>query len=288
MRRWRVLCGLGLTVIAGHAEAARRTTEAAWTTCQFTHGVLVVTAQVGGLTGPFILDTATATSVLDATQASLAGLAAGEVRAPVRFAGRRWPALRVTVAALDARTRAMPTPVTGILGADILDDRVLEVRPEPCRLRLTARPARQGPTLAVLPIERRGGLAYVLASVSDGEQAKRGLMRVATGTDLALLLAPDAARLEGASAGAQGLTASLRAISLGDLLIENPRGALASAASPGVLGEIGEPVWSRYGFVLDLRRGRLTLFTPTNRHGGLPFKDRTPATPPGLLIRTGG
>jgi hypothetical protein len=99
--------------------------------------------------------------------------------------------------------------------------------------------------------------------VSDGERSKRGLMRVATGADLALRLGTDSARLEGAPPDAKGLTAPLRAISLGDLLVENPRGAIAADVSPGVLGEIGEPVWSRYGFALDLRRDRLTLFAPS-------------------------
>ena len=261
----RAIAGVGLALIAGGALAAPRPAEPAWTACQVVHGVLVVPARAAGLTGPFILDTATPVSVLDATQATLAGLEAGDANVDLRFAGRRWPTLRLSVAPLDARTFAMPTPITGVLGADLLDGWVLEVTPDPCRLRLSRRPAWRGRALAALPIERRDGVPYVMAGVSDGEHARRGPMRVATGADLAVRLGPDTARVEGATAAAKSPTAPLRAISLGGLLVENPTGAIADAASPGVLGEIGEPVWSRQGFSLDLGRGRLVLFQPPTK-----------------------
>jgi len=278
MGRWRAIGGLGLTLIAGGALAAPRPAMAAWTACQIVHGVLVVPARAAGLTGPFILDTATPVSVLDATQATLAGLEAGEAAVALQFAGQRWASLRVSVAPLDARTYDQPTPITGVLGADVLAKWVLEVSPEPCRLRLTRRSAWRGRTLAMLPVERRDGVPYVTGGVSDGERSRRGLMRVATGADLAVRLGPDAARVEGAPPAAEAPTAPLRAISLGGLLVENPTGAIADAASPGVLGEIGEPIWSRYGFSLDLGRGQLVLFEPltkrTRRSGSGGSQDR--------------
>jgi hypothetical protein len=40
---------------------------------------------------------------------------------------------------------------------------------------------------------------------------------------------------------------------------------VAKDAQAGVLGEIGEPVWARYGFQLDLKRGVLSLFAPDTK-----------------------
>jgi hypothetical protein len=267
MRLWRAMAGLGLAMLAREARAA----GPAWTACRIENGVLVVPAQAAGLTGPFILDTATARSVLDATQASLAGIEPGQALAPVRVGGRRLAKVEMTVAALDARTRALPTPITGVLGADVLEALVLEVRTRPCRFRLAARPAPPpGRPLAILPVEIRNGVPYARAAVSDGRSAMAGLFRIATGADLAVRLGPDVARVEGAPAGARDPTAPLRALSLGEALIENPRAAIAAEAAPGVAGEIGEPALAGYDLTLDLRRRRLTLSAPetkrTRRH----------------------
>jgi hypothetical protein len=263
MRRRRALAGLALAALAGPALAAQG--PSAWTACQVVHGVLVVPARAAGLTGVFVLDAATPTSAIDATQASQAGLDVGEAAVPLQFGGRRWARVRMSIAPLDDRTRTLPTPITGILGADVLDRRVLEVWPEPCRFRLSRRPAPAGQALAVLPIVRRGGLPHVLAGVSDGASARRGLMRIATGEAMDARLSPDAARVEGAARGAKDPSAPLRALSLGEVLVEDPQGAIQANAAPGVLGTIGEPVWARYGFRLDLRRDRLTLFAPQTK-----------------------
>jgi len=266
------MAGLGLAALAGQALAAPA--PPVWTGCQIEHGVLVVPAKVAGLAGQFILDTGTAQSALDATEASLAGIEAGEAGVPVRMGGRRWASARMTIAALDGRTRALPTPIAGVLGADLLGGLVLTVQPDPCRFRLSGRPAHERRPLAILPVERLGGAPYVLAGVSDGERSRRGPMRVSTGADLAVRLSPDAARLEGAPPGAGDLAAPLRALSLGEVVVEAPQAAIAAEDQPGALGEIGEPVWSRYGFSLDLRQGRLILFqvetkeTRRRRSGG--------------------
>jgi hypothetical protein len=255
--------GLGLAALASHALSAPRPGD--WTACFVTHGVLLVPAQMAGLTGLFILDTGTAESVLDATQASLAGLDAGEAKTPLRFGGRYWATVAVSVAALDARTRTQPTPITGVVGADVLRGLVLEVRPDPCRFRLTARALGEAGQLARLRVTARDGVPYVVAGLSDGEKTKRGLMRVSTGAELAVRLNPGEARLAGARGGSMGPVAPLRALSLGDVLVENPEGEIAGAADGAALGEIGEPIWSAYGFQLDLGRGRLTLFSPPRK-----------------------
>ena len=267
MGRCGAVAVAGLALLAGPAMAA----PADWTACRISQGVLVVPAQAAGLTGQFVLDTGTARSVLDATQASLASLDPDATAATVvvRLAGRRLAHIDVAIAALDARTFIQPTPITGVLGADVLAGQVLEVEPDPCRFRIGARGTLNGPALARLAVRTADGAPYVMASVSDGARSKTGAMRVATGMG-PVSLDPTAARMEGAPAGASDLSAPLRALSLGPLLVEGPDAAVAKDAQPGILGEIGEPVWARYGFQLDLKRGVLTLFAPVD----------LPATPP--------
>lgn len=253
----------GLALLAGPAAAA----PGDWTACRVSQGVLVVPGQAAGLTGQFVLDTGTARSVLDATQASMATLDpdATSARVAVRVAGRRLAGVDMAIAALDARTYSQPTPITGVLGADVLAGRVLEVEPGPCRFRIGARGTLRGPVLARLPVKTIDGAPHVMAGVSDGAKARTGAMRVATGMG-PVSLDPAAARMEGAPAGASGdLTAPLRALALGPVLVEGPDAAVAKDARPGVLGEIGEPVWARYGFQLDLRRHVLTLFEPQTK-----------------------
>lgn len=252
-----------MALLAGRATAA----PTDWTACRISQGVLVVPAQAAGLTGQFVLDTGTPRSVLDATQASLANLDsdATEARVAVRVAGRRLAHVDMAISALDARTYLQPTPITGVLGADVLAGQVLEVEPAPCRFRIGARRTLTGPVLARLPVRMIEGAPYVVAGVSDGSKARTGAMRVATGVG-PVSLDPAAARMAGAPAGGGGeLIAPLRALSLGPLLVEGPDAAVAKDARPGVLGEIGEPVWARYGFQLDLRRGVLTLFAPQTK-----------------------
>lgn len=255
MRR-RVLAGLAAAMVGGPACAAP-----AWTACRVEHGVLVVPARAAGLTGAFILDTAAPRSLLDATQASLAGIDGEVASAPVDLAGHRLAKVEMAVAALDARTRSQPTPITGVLGADVLAGLVLEVRPGPCRFRLTTRAAPVRP-LASLPVELRGGAPYVQAGVSDGARAELGRFRVATGSPAAVRLNDGLARIEGAS---KAVSAPLRALSVGEVLVENPAAEVAPEADPGVAGEIGEPVWAAHGFQLDLRRQRLVLFDPAQQ-----------------------
>ena len=257
MGRWPILASVVAAALAGAARAA----EPGWTACRIAQGVLVVPAQAAGLTGAFVLDTAAARSTLDATQASLAGLDSQGAVVPVRLGGRRLARVDMAIAALDARTQDQPTPITGVLGVDVLKGRVLEVEPDPCRFRLTAHAAPQR-DLASLPLDLIGGVPYVRAGVSDGASARRGVFRMATGGAPAVRLSPAVARLEGAPAGSAGLTAPLRALSLGGLLIEQPLAAIAAQAEPGVSGDIGEPVWAAYGLSLDLRRRRLTLYAP--------------------------
>jgi hypothetical protein len=268
MRHRLLMAAAGLAALtAASAQAA----PSGWRGCVISHGVLLVPAKAAGLTGQFVLDAATPRSVIDATQASLADLPETGVSVSVHVAGRHIPALPVTVAALDARTRLLPTPITGVLGADVLQDSVLEVWPAPCRFRLDAHASPMGRPLVSLPVDQRSGAPTIEAAVADDRHAVSGAFRIATGGGVPIRLSPALGAYRGASPDAKGLAAPLRALSIGPLLVERPLGAIADAAEPGIAGEIGEPVWSRYGLRLDLRRGRLNLFDPaqqkTRRNG---------------------
>jgi hypothetical protein len=229
--------------------------------CRIERGVLVVSAQAAGLTGAFVLDAGAAQSVLDWTQMTEASIDARHTTAIVRFAGEQ-RTIPMAIDALDARTRTQPTPITGVLGADMLEGRVLTVWPAPCRVRLdlAAPPVR---ALAILPVERRGGAVYVQAGVSDGASSRLGAFRVATGEALPVRVSARIARAEGGAKGAKDPTGPLRALSLGGRLIENPQAGL-DVATDGE-GAIGEAVWAGYGLQLDLKHNRLVLFDPTQQ-----------------------
>jgi hypothetical protein len=256
MRRWAATIGLSLSLGGSAAFAAEKTT------CFLEHGVLMVPARVAGLTGLFILDPATPRSQLDATQATLAGFGPSGAVVPVAVGALRRPSVRIEVAPLDGRTRTMPTPVTGVLGADVLAGAVLRVRPSPCRFWLDHRPAGVSGAIAVRPLIWRDGIPLTHAAVADGERARKGLFAIATGDGVAVRFNPDAARIAGAAPGSEPITAPLRALSIGEALIENAPAAIGAEPRSGALGDIGNAVWSRYELVLDLVRNRLTLFKP--------------------------
>src|SRR5580765_174600 len=85
--------------------------------CWFENGVVVVGAEVMGVPGDYILDTATPHTLLADSQAQTAGFAETALTGEVRLAGvvaRKRP---VAVEALDLRTGALPTPIAGVIGA---------------------------------------------------------------------------------------------------------------------------------------------------------------------------
>ena len=229
--------------------------------CRIERGVLVVPAQAAGLTGAFVLDAGAAQTVLDWTQMTEASIDARRTIAIVRFAGER-RTIPMAIDALDARTRTQPTPITGVLGADMLDGQVLTVWPEPCRVRLDlAAPRRAGRGHPAGRAARRRCSGP--RGVSDGASAQLGQFRVATGEALPVRVSARIARAEGGAKGAKDPTGPLRALSLGGRLIENPQAGL-DVATDGE-GAIGEAVWAGYGLQLDLRHNRLLLFDPAKQ-----------------------
>jgi hypothetical protein len=245
------LAGLILSLIPGAARAGD-------SVCWIQNGVLLVPAVAAGINGVFILDTGAATSQIDATQASEADIGATPVVGTVRVAGRVFAGVSMPVLELDARTRAFPTPIAGVLGADILKGQVLEVRPDPCRLRISPsrRRARAG-----MPVTLKDGVPYVRAAASDGAASAGGLFRIDTGSTAPVAFNPAALAVSG----------RLRGLSLGDRLFEDVIAVPRTKADDGALGAIGEPIWAKFHMRLDFGGRRLVLEPATlRRHPGPP------------------
>jgi hypothetical protein len=259
LRLTPIVMGAMFTAGAGAAAAGQ-------TSCRIERGVLLVPAQAAGLSGEFILDTGAARSILDATQATEASITSDTTTAPVRLAGRLFPAVAMDVAALDDRTRDFSTPITGVLGSDVLKGLVVEVRSDPCRLTLS----RQGQPQTFAATSRtrltmRGGVPFVWADVSDGTSSETGLFRLDTGADVAARFNPMAATIEPEGGGTASPLASLRALSIGGRLFENLSASLDKDISSPVMGVIGEPVWSRFAMRIDYRRRTLELAPARSR-----------------------
>ena len=233
--------------------------------CWFEHGVVVVPASVAGVAGDYILDTGSPITQLHETRAQMAGLPpmlAGDVRVDgLRLADRP-----VVVADLDARTYAFPTPIAGVIGADILSPYVVDVSFAPCRVKIwPAGKAPRFPAEIRLAMRLIAGRPVVAAAVADGPRTAVGGFVVATGLDSAVRLdealasVPGAQALDVAPYGPR--RAELRALSLGGGLFE----ALSAGLEPtveGAVGAVGSPVLSRWSLRFDFPRRRLLLGGP--------------------------
>ena len=246
------------------AAPAARAGEAA---CWVDNGVVVVAAEVGGVAGDYILDTGAPHTLLAETQAQGAGFVETELRVPVRLAGLTLPDRPVAVLDLDPRSHAFPTPIAGVIGADILAGHVLDLSFAPCRVGLyPLGHAPRFPARSTLPLRIEGGVPTVAAAVADGPHARGGRFVVATGSDTAVRLDAAEANVPEAKQPQALMTygparARLRALSLaGRLWEELPAGLVAQGDLPqGALGVIGAPVLSAWRLRFDLARGRLEL-----------------------------
>jgi hypothetical protein len=247
------------------------------TNCWFDAGVLVVPAEVAGVAGDFVLDTGAPQTLMETDYALTAGLEQAQFTGTVRLAGMAARPVAVAAAKLGARTWWLPTPVAGVIGADVLKDYVLDVRFDPCRVGLwrkgEAPPFRPK---THLPLSWIGGRPTVPAIASDGVRTRAGGFVPATGSDTAVRLrddladAPVAAKREGLYPyGA--LRPKLRALSFAGELFENaPSGLLARDQAPAE-GEIGAPALARFRLRFDFPAGRLLLAKekgPPDRSGG--------------------
>jgi hypothetical protein len=235
------------------------------TACWFENGVVVVPAVMLGVTGDFILDTATAHTQLAETQAQTAGFEETALTGDLRLAGLNLTGASVAVADLDMRTGALPTPVAGVIGADVLRSYVLDISFAPCRVRLSLRG--RAPRFAArtrLKLTWVAGHPAVEARVSDGAQTITGAFTPGVGADRAIRISDAAARVEGAAKPKELypygiLEPRLQALSFAGELSQDLTGGLIAAEDPALAGEIGAPFLSRYRLRFDFPAGRLLL-----------------------------
>ena len=263
-------------ILAFAAAGAASAAHAGEARCWIDQGVVVVAAQVAGVAGDYILDTGQARTVLADTRAQGAGFTATRIAGDVRLAGLSLPAQPVSVEKIDVRTGLFPTPIAGVLGADLLRGHVLDVRFAPCRIGLY-RPGRTPPFAASrrLRLESLAGLPAVAAAVSDGPRARAGRFVLATGSDTPVRLSDAAARAPGAPKPREvypyGVARPrLRALSFAGALHQNLPSGLLTTGAADELGEIGAPLLAHYRLRFDFPRGRLELAPATKKAPGMP------------------
>lgn len=180
-------------LLASSAPGVARAGEAR---CWHEGGTLVVPAEVAGIAGDFILDTGTPHSLLHDTAARTHGYAEDRVEGDVRLAGMKIASASLGVADLDLRTWNLPTPVAGVIGADLLKDFVLDVRYAPCRVRLWAPGRAPRPRGRVLPLGWDAGRPTATVRVGDGARDVQGPFVIATGANAPVRLADDLAQAD--------------------------------------------------------------------------------------------
>lgn len=258
MRAW-VFATAAAALVAGPARAGE-------IGCWFEEGALVVPAVVAGAAGDYILDTGAPRTLLHETRAQAEGYAETQLSGEVRVAGMALSGRPIAVESLDARTYAHPTPIAGVIGADVLSGFVLDVSYAPCRVALhrpgLAPPMRGGVTM---PLSRFGPLPLADGSLTDGRSGARGPWIVAVSQALparlndAVASAPGAAKPEELYPGGVW-TAELAGLAFAGEAVQGARvGLLRQAEAGGALGAIGSPVLSRWRIRFDFPRGRLIL-----------------------------
>jgi len=236
--------------------------------CFYEQGVVVVPASVAGLAGDYILDTGSATTLLHETKAQMEGLPMAGLRGRVLIAGLALPDQPIAVADLDARTHAFPTPIAGVIGADLLWPYVVDVDFAPCRVTIRG-PGEAAPfhARASLPLGAGGKAASARVTVFDGQRAFGGDMTMATGSDAAVRLDDRVASVPGAR-DPDGLLpygasrATLSALSLGGVLFKEAPAGLLRGGDPDLLGAVGPQILSRWRLRFDFPGRRLLLGQP--------------------------
>jgi hypothetical protein len=255
----RVLALAGLLVLAASPATAGETA------CWFENGVVVVPAQVLGVTGDFILDTATAHTQLAETQAQTAGFDETALTGDLRLAGVSLTGATVAVADLDMRTGALPTPVAGVIGADVLRPYVVDISFAPCRVRLSL--PRRAPGFRASTRMKLTWVAdrpTVTAQVSDGARILTGGFSPGVGVDRAVRISDAAAQAPGADKPRELypfgiLEPRVQALKFAGDVAWNLPGGLLAAEDPGLAGEIGGPYLQRYRLRFDFPAGRLLI-----------------------------
>jgi len=255
------------------ALAAATPAAAGQVACWFENNVVVVGAEVAGVAGDYILDTATPGTVLAETQAQTAGYAQTRITGEIRLGGLVLRDRPIAVADVDLRTGALPTPIAGVIGADVLAGRVVDVSFRPCRVAIW-RPG-QAPRFRAarrLPLAWIAGRPTVVAAAADGPHALRGAFAVGIGADTAVRLSDGLAAAPGAAKPKELypygiLRPRLRAFSVADTLWQGLPAGLIPAEDPALAGQIGTPVLAAWRLRLDLAHDQL-LLTPAKASDG--------------------
>jgi hypothetical protein len=243
----------GAIPVEAHAGASR---------CWVDSGAVVVPAAFGRITGDFLLDLSTAHSVLHLDVAQGDGIQTTSASGVLIFAGERIPA-QLAVASLDDRSLGLPTTINGLVGADVLASYVIDLRLSPCRIALWPRRAPSFHATATAPIQWVEGVPTIAASISDGRTALAGRFAIDTGTN-AVRVSSAAGALSRTPKGIDPASrldppARLDAVGFGGKALRGLPSALESDLPSGVLGGLGDAVWSRYDVRIDLKRARLEL-----------------------------
>jgi hypothetical protein len=251
------LLACGLAAFSGEAMGAE-------IACWLDRGVLVAPAAAAGVSGDFIIDTGADHSSVHNTRAQAMGADGETLVGEVRLAGARLANRDLAIEDLDARTWAFPTPIAGVIGADILQGFVVELDTTPCRLTLAAAgalPRAQGPAL---PMIWRDAVPRVMGAISDGPTARTVALVPATGLDAAVRLSPAVATVPGGEpkslAPYEAGRAELRALSLGGELFEHLKAGLTPEDAPADAA-VGLEVLGRWRLRFDFPAGRLHLIS---------------------------
>ena len=250
------LLGLAVWAAAGPAAAAE-------VACRYDAGVITVPAVVAGIAGDYILDTGAPLTTIDETQAQAAGFEGAALTGDVQIAGFGVPRQALRIAALDVRTWNLPTPASGVIGAEVLRAYVVDVSFAPCRVRLSApgtAPAFRGTTLA---LGWDAGRPTAEAAVSDDVHEITGRFVIATGLNAPLRLADDLAEAPGATKPAElypdGVwLARLPQVSFAGQVGRDVAAGLMKPEGE-VVGALGGQVLSHFRLRFDFPAGQLVV-----------------------------
>ncbi len=231
--------------------------------CRFEGGTLVVPAVVAGIAGDYILDTGSAQSLLHETAAQTAGFAETDISGDVAVAGFTARATPLKVLDLDIRTWNLPTPVAGVIGADVLKGWVVEVAYAPCRVRIWApgqAPPLRGRDLA---LGWDLGRPTAPAAVSDDAHEVSGRFVIATGMNVPVRLADDLAEAPGAAKPDELYPQGVWLARLPQVTFAGAAGrdVAAGLMKPDgeVVGVLGAEVLAHFRLRFDFPAGKLTV-----------------------------
>jgi hypothetical protein len=215
------------------------------TACWFENGAVVAPAAIGDMAGDFVIDLSAPRTLLHNTAAQRGGYAETALTLPVRVAGQQAPATAVAVEDLDYRGVGFFTPITGVIGADILDRYVVTLDFAPCRLRLERPGSALGHEAGAIRVVMVGGVPTIPAAASDGLTGVSGPFALDTASG-------GGVRARGAADGPRQKPAgTLRGLSLNGTLRQDLPAVVAGDLPDGVVGALGVQVLAAYRLRLD-------------------------------------